>query len=126
VPNAEIAGTVRMWQWIGDDGATTFSYPNSIPMPRGRGVHGTGPAPGRLPRQAAALTITYLSQELTSDRFDPSETTAWDQNAILAEATPGSMALKATARAGQQVRTTGPLASRHESDRLPRPRLRPV
>ena len=24
--NAEIAGTVPMWQWIGDDGATTFSY----------------------------------------------------------------------------------------------------
>jgi hypothetical protein len=39
--------------------------------------------------------------------------TAWDQNTILAEATPGSVALEATARAGQQVRTTGPLASRH-------------
>ena len=26
VQNAEIAGTVPMWQWIGDDGATTFSY----------------------------------------------------------------------------------------------------
>jgi predicted peroxiredoxin len=26
VPNAEIAGTVAMWEWIGDDGATTFSY----------------------------------------------------------------------------------------------------
>lgn len=24
--NAEIGGTVPMWQWIGDDGATTFSY----------------------------------------------------------------------------------------------------
>ena len=24
--NAELAGTVPMWQWIGDDGATTFSY----------------------------------------------------------------------------------------------------
>jgi predicted peroxiredoxin len=24
--NAEVAGTVPMWQWIGDDGATTFSY----------------------------------------------------------------------------------------------------
>jgi predicted peroxiredoxin len=26
VPNAELAGTVPMWQWIGDEGATTFSY----------------------------------------------------------------------------------------------------
>lgn len=26
VPNAEIAGTVPMWEWIGDDGATAFSY----------------------------------------------------------------------------------------------------
>jgi predicted peroxiredoxin len=26
VPNAELAGTVPMWDWIGDDGATTFSY----------------------------------------------------------------------------------------------------
>lgn len=24
--NAELAGTVPLWQWIGDDGATTFSY----------------------------------------------------------------------------------------------------
>jgi predicted peroxiredoxin len=26
LPNAEIAGTVPMWEWIGDEGATTFSY----------------------------------------------------------------------------------------------------
>jgi predicted peroxiredoxin len=26
VPNAELNGTVPMWQWIGDEGATTFSY----------------------------------------------------------------------------------------------------
>lgn len=26
VKNAELAGTVPMWDWIGDDGATTFSY----------------------------------------------------------------------------------------------------
>lgn len=26
LPNAEINGTVPMWEWIGDDGATTFSY----------------------------------------------------------------------------------------------------
>lgn len=26
VGNAEVAGTVPMWQWIGDDGATAFSY----------------------------------------------------------------------------------------------------
>jgi predicted peroxiredoxin len=26
VPNAELAGTAPMWEWIGDDGATTFSY----------------------------------------------------------------------------------------------------
>ena len=26
VDNAEIAGTVPMWEWIGDEGATTFSY----------------------------------------------------------------------------------------------------
>jgi predicted peroxiredoxin len=25
LPNAELAGTVQMWEWIGD-GATTFSY----------------------------------------------------------------------------------------------------
>jgi hypothetical protein len=25
VPNAEIGGTVQLWEWIGD-GATTFSY----------------------------------------------------------------------------------------------------
>jgi predicted peroxiredoxin len=24
--NAELAGTVQLWEWIGDDGATTFSY----------------------------------------------------------------------------------------------------
>jgi predicted peroxiredoxin len=24
--NAEIGGTIPMWQWIGDDGATTFSF----------------------------------------------------------------------------------------------------
>lgn len=26
LPNAELAGTIPMWQWIGDEGATTFSY----------------------------------------------------------------------------------------------------
>jgi predicted peroxiredoxin len=26
VANAKIGGTVPMWQWIGDEGATTFSY----------------------------------------------------------------------------------------------------
>jgi predicted peroxiredoxin len=26
VGNAELAGTVPMWQWIGDEGATTFSF----------------------------------------------------------------------------------------------------
>lgn len=26
LPNAEIAGTVPLWEWIGDEGATTFSY----------------------------------------------------------------------------------------------------
>jgi predicted peroxiredoxin len=26
LPQAELAGTVPMWQWIGDEGATTFSY----------------------------------------------------------------------------------------------------
>ena len=26
VESAEIGGTVPMWQWIGDEGATTFSY----------------------------------------------------------------------------------------------------
>ncbi len=26
IANAELAGTVPMWQWIGDEGATTFSY----------------------------------------------------------------------------------------------------
>ncbi len=24
--NAEIAGTVQLWEWIGEEGATTFSY----------------------------------------------------------------------------------------------------
>jgi hypothetical protein len=26
MPGAELAGTVPMWEWIGDEGATTFSY----------------------------------------------------------------------------------------------------
>lgn len=26
VANAELAGTVPLWQWIGDEGATTFSH----------------------------------------------------------------------------------------------------
>jgi predicted peroxiredoxin len=26
LPGAELAGTVPMWAWIGDEGATTFSY----------------------------------------------------------------------------------------------------
>ena len=26
LPNAELAGTVQLWEWIGDLGATTFSY----------------------------------------------------------------------------------------------------
>ena len=26
IPSAEIQGTVPMWQWIGDEPATTFSY----------------------------------------------------------------------------------------------------
>lgn len=26
IANAEIGGTVPLWQWIGDEGATTFSY----------------------------------------------------------------------------------------------------
>ncbi len=26
IDNAELAGTVPMWEWIGDEGATTFSY----------------------------------------------------------------------------------------------------
>jgi predicted peroxiredoxin len=26
ISNAEIAGTVPLWAWIGDEGATTFSY----------------------------------------------------------------------------------------------------
>jgi predicted peroxiredoxin len=26
IPGAEIQGTVPMWGWIGDEGATTFSY----------------------------------------------------------------------------------------------------
>ena len=26
VPNAELAGSVQLWEWIGDEGATTFSY----------------------------------------------------------------------------------------------------
>jgi predicted peroxiredoxin len=26
VSNAELGGTVPLWQWIGDEGATTFSY----------------------------------------------------------------------------------------------------
>ena len=26
VKSAELAGTVPLWQWIGDEGATTFSY----------------------------------------------------------------------------------------------------
>lgn len=26
LPNAELAGTIPLWEWIGDEGATTFSY----------------------------------------------------------------------------------------------------
>ena len=26
LPNAELAGTVQLWEWIGDEGATKFSY----------------------------------------------------------------------------------------------------
>jgi predicted peroxiredoxin len=26
LPNAELAGTFQLWEWIGDEGATTFSY----------------------------------------------------------------------------------------------------
>lgn len=26
LPNAKPAGTVPLWEWIGEDGATTFSY----------------------------------------------------------------------------------------------------
>jgi predicted peroxiredoxin len=26
LPNAELGGTVPMWEWIGDDAANTFSY----------------------------------------------------------------------------------------------------
>jgi predicted peroxiredoxin len=26
VANAELGGSVQLWEWIGDDGATTFSY----------------------------------------------------------------------------------------------------
>ena len=26
VSNAELGGTVQLWEWIGDDGVTTFSY----------------------------------------------------------------------------------------------------
>jgi len=26
LPNAELAGSVRLWEWIGEDQATTFSY----------------------------------------------------------------------------------------------------
>ena len=26
IPGAELGGTVPMWQWIGDENATTFSY----------------------------------------------------------------------------------------------------
>jgi predicted peroxiredoxin len=26
LPNAKLAGSVQLWEWIGDEGATTFSY----------------------------------------------------------------------------------------------------
>ncbi len=26
LPNAELADSVHLWEWIGDEGATTFSY----------------------------------------------------------------------------------------------------
>jgi len=26
LPSAELAGSIQLWEWIGDDGATTFSY----------------------------------------------------------------------------------------------------
>jgi hypothetical protein len=29
--NAELAGTVQLWEWIGDEAATTFSYKDQLP-----------------------------------------------------------------------------------------------
>src|SRR2546430_17517269 len=29
IPNAELAGSVQLWEWIGDEGATSFSYRQS-------------------------------------------------------------------------------------------------
>jgi hypothetical protein len=26
LPNAELGGSVQLWEWIGEEGATTFSY----------------------------------------------------------------------------------------------------
>jgi hypothetical protein len=26
LPSAELAGSVQLWEWIADEGATTFSY----------------------------------------------------------------------------------------------------
>jgi hypothetical protein len=26
LPSAELAGSVQLWEWIGDDAVTTFSY----------------------------------------------------------------------------------------------------
>jgi len=26
IAGAELAGSIQLWEWIGDDGATTFSY----------------------------------------------------------------------------------------------------
>jgi len=26
LPSAELAGSIQLWEWIGDDGATTFTY----------------------------------------------------------------------------------------------------
>ncbi len=34
--NAELTGTVQLWEWIGDEAATTFSYQDRMPT---RGWH---------------------------------------------------------------------------------------
>lgn len=32
ITSTELGGTIPMWEWIGDDGATTFSFRGSVAM----------------------------------------------------------------------------------------------
>jgi predicted peroxiredoxin len=66
IDNAEQGGTVPMWQWIGDDGATTFSYgPPDRETPASRQRSG-GPSGGHDLGGGPALLQTTPNPVTTS------------------------------------------------------------